>query len=183
MALRETILTVLTRGKMTGYEITKHFDEVLSYFWQASHQQVYRELGRLAADGCVTHKEVVQSGKPNKKVYTITKRGREKLQQWVREPTPMAPQRYDLLVKLLAGSVVEKSVLLDEIRRHKMVTDEIRDNCYAMQEACFGTPVDAMSDHDQILYLALRRGVLLIEAQREWLQEVIDYLENGGLKQ
>lgn len=183
MALRETILTVLTRGKMTGYEITKHFDEVLSYFWQASHQQVYRELGRLAEDGCVTHKEVVQSGKPNKKVYTITKRGREELQRWVRDPTPLAPQRYDLLVKLLAGSCVEKAVLLDEIRRHKMVTDEIRDNCRVMQDACFSTPLESLSEHDRILYLALRRGVLIIEAQREWLQEVIDYLEDGRFKQ
>ena len=182
MALRETILTVLTQGKMTGYEITKHFDEVLSYFWHASHQQVYRELGRLAADGCVTHKEVVQSGKPNKKVYTITKRGREELRRWVREPTPPPPQRYDLLVKLLAGSVVEKSVLLDEIRRYKMVTNEIRDKCRAMQDA-FGAPVEAMSEHDQILYLALRRGILLIEAQQEWLQEVIDYLADGRFRQ
>jgi len=182
MALRETILTVLTRGKMTGYEITRHFDEVLSYFWQASHQQVYRELGRLAADGCVTHKEVVQSGKPNKKVYSITKRGREELQRWVREPTPLPPQRYELLVKLLAGSVVEKSVLLNEIRRYKAVTDEIRDNCGTMQDACFGTPLESASERDQILYLALRRGILLIEAQQEWLQEVIDYLEDGRFK-
>lgn len=182
MALRETILTVLTRGRMTGYEITKQFDEVLSYFWQASHQQVYRELGRLAADGCVTHKEVVQSGKPNKKIYTITDRGRDELRRWVSQATPLPPQRYDLLVKLLAGSVVEKSVLLNEIRRYKKDIDGIRESCHSMQDACFSAAAESMPDHEKVLYLALRRGVLLIDAQQEWLREVIDYLECGRLK-
>jgi PadR family transcriptional regulator AphA len=47
MALREVILTVLARGEMTGYEITKDFEVVYVHFWRASHQQVYRELARL----------------------------------------------------------------------------------------------------------------------------------------
>ena len=46
MALREVILTVLARGTMTGYQITKDFEAVYAHFWRASHQQVYRELAR-----------------------------------------------------------------------------------------------------------------------------------------
>jgi DNA-binding PadR family transcriptional regulator len=182
MALRETILTVLTRGKMTGYEIAKDFDEVLYYFWQASHQQVYRELGRLEAEGCVTHEVVVQSGRPNKKVYSITGKGREELRHWVSSVTPLPRQRYDLLVKLLAGSVVEKSVLRDEILRHMAATEEMLDKCHVMEKECFSDPIEKMSDHDQVLYLALRRGLLHIEAQREWLKEVMGYLENGTFR-
>jgi hypothetical protein len=40
MALRHVVLTVLARGDMTGYEITKNFETVYSRFWRASHQQV-----------------------------------------------------------------------------------------------------------------------------------------------
>ena len=60
MALREVILTVLARGEMTGYEITKDFEAVYVHFWRASHQQVYRELARLNKDGRVTVKVVAQ---------------------------------------------------------------------------------------------------------------------------
>src|SRR6202012_4881977 len=60
MALREVILTVLARGEMTDYEITKDFEAVYVHFWRASHQQVYRELARLHKDGQVTVKVVAQ---------------------------------------------------------------------------------------------------------------------------
>ena len=69
MALREVVLTVLARRKMTGYEITRTFDRVLSYFWRASHQQVYRELARLHAQHCVVYEAVAQTGRPDKKIY------------------------------------------------------------------------------------------------------------------
>src|ERR1700733_9633822 len=68
MALREVILTVLARGEMTGYEITKDFEAVYVHFWRASHQQVYRELARLNKDGRVTLRQVAQERRPDKKV-------------------------------------------------------------------------------------------------------------------
>ena len=60
---------------MTGYEITRTFDQVLVYFWKASHQQVYRELASLHGDGCVVYEVVRQPDKPDKKVYRHHRRG------------------------------------------------------------------------------------------------------------
>ena len=76
MALREVILTVLARHRMTGYEIARNFDQTLSWFWRASHQQIYRELARLDREGCVSFRVVPQQGKPDRKLYGITRRGR-----------------------------------------------------------------------------------------------------------
>lgn len=110
MALREVILTVLARGEMTGYEITKDFEAVYVHFWRASHQQVYRELARLNKDGRVTVKVIAQEGRPDKKVYAITKRGLEELKRWIVAPTEPPRPQYDLLVKLLGCHVVERRV-------------------------------------------------------------------------
>ena len=74
--LREVILTVLAHRPMTGYEIARNFDQVLSHFWRASHQQIYRELARMNGDGYVVFRAVAQSGKPEKKLYSLTKAGR-----------------------------------------------------------------------------------------------------------
>lgn len=180
MALREVILTVLTQGRMTGYEITKNFDDVLSYFWRASHQQVYRELGRLSDDGCVAHELVEQDGKPNKKIYRLTDRGREELAGWVAAETELPRPQYDLLVKLLAAPSVGGDVLLPEIERQQAGTEAFLALLRAKHEACVQLPDENLSEYDRILFLALRRGLLLVEAQLEWLGEARAYFKSGG---
>ena len=43
-------------------------------------------------------------------------------------------------------------------------------------------PVAKMSDYDRMLYLALRRGLLLVRAQDVWLAEVDEFLNSGRLR-
>src|SRR5215470_1172874 len=76
VALGDAILVCLTERPMTGYELAKTFDSSIGFFWKADHQQIYRELTRLRDKGHVQAREVVQSGKPNKLVYTLTVEGR-----------------------------------------------------------------------------------------------------------
>ena len=82
MALGDAILVLLTERPMTGYELAKTFDTSIGFFWRADHQQIYRELTRLRDRGHIQGREVVQSGKPNKLVYTLTSDGRAALRQW-----------------------------------------------------------------------------------------------------
>jgi DNA-binding PadR family transcriptional regulator len=180
MALREVILTVLARGEMTGYEITKDFEAVYVHFWRASHQQVYRELARLNKDGRVTVKKVAQESRPDKKVYAITKRGLEELRRWIVEPTdPQRPQ-YDLLVKLLGCHVVERDAFERELNRIRARAREWMNELRAMRRECLRTRAN-WSEHDKILYLTLRRGLLLGQAQLRWLEEASEYIASGKL--
>ena len=73
MALGDAILACLTERPMTGYELAKTFDSSIGFFWKADHQQIYRELSKLRDRGHIQGREVVQSGKPNKLVYTLTR--------------------------------------------------------------------------------------------------------------
>jgi PadR family transcriptional regulator AphA len=180
MALREVILTVLARGEMTGYEITKDFEAVYVHFWRASHQQVYRELARLNKDGRVTVKKVAQESRPDKKVYAITKRGLEELRRWIVEPTDPPRPQYDLLVKLLGCHVVDRSKFKSELERIRARAQEWMNELRAMRRECLRTRA-TWSEHDKILYLTLRRGLLLGQAQLRWLGEVSEYISGGKL--
>jgi len=71
MALGEAILVCLTERPMSGYDLAKNFDASIGFFWKSSHQQIYRELGKLREKGLVNSKELKQSGKPNRIVHTI----------------------------------------------------------------------------------------------------------------
>ena len=89
------LLGLLAREPLSGYDLTQRMKQRVGYFWQAAgHSHIYPELGRLEAQGLVTHTAVDQTDRPAKKVYAITDAGREALRHWVTEPT-VAPARRD----------------------------------------------------------------------------------------
>ena len=113
MALGDAILACLTERPMTGYELAKTFDASIGFFWKADHQQIYRELSRLRDRGHIQGREVVQSGKPNKLVYTLTPEGRAALRHWAARPSSPPSIKDDLLVRLYALDSVDIEPLRD----------------------------------------------------------------------
>ncbi|WP_199783266.1 PadR family transcriptional regulator, partial [Streptomyces alboniger] len=53
MSLPHAILTALLEKPSSGLELTRRFDKSIGYFWSATHQQIYRELGRLEREGSI----------------------------------------------------------------------------------------------------------------------------------
>ena len=100
MALGDAILACLTERPMTGYELAKTFDSSIGFFWKADHQQIYRELSKLRERGHIQGREVVQSGKPNKLVYTLTSEGKAAFRHWAGRPSTPASIKDDLLIRV-----------------------------------------------------------------------------------
>src|SRR5260221_3790849 len=117
VALGDAILACLTERPMTGYELAKTFDASIGFFWKADHQQIYRELSRLRDRGHIQGREVVQSGKPNKLVYTLTPEGRAALRHWAARPSnpALSSIKDDLLVRLYALDRVDIEPLRDDL--------------------------------------------------------------------
>ena len=97
--LKHGILGLLNYGSMTGYEINKAFKDSLSYFWNAQTSQIYRELQTIKKNGWATDEVVEQIGKPDKKVFTITERGRTELNRWLVEDNTEFITRIPILMK------------------------------------------------------------------------------------
>lgn len=100
MALRDAILVSLSDDAMSGYDLAKHFDQTVGFFWRATHSQIYRELSKLKEKGHVSAEEIQQRGKPNRIIYSITEAGREALLAWSRQPCAPDPVKDDFLVRL-----------------------------------------------------------------------------------
>lgn len=115
MALAEAILVCLTERPMTGYELAKTFDSSIGFFWRASHQQIYRELQQLRAQRLVDSKDVIQTERPNKTIYTISRKGLDHIRSWSRELTDRPPVRDDMLLKLYALDRIDLEALAAEI--------------------------------------------------------------------
>ena len=87
MSLKYGLLGLLNYGEMTGYELDKAFKDSLEFFWQGQTSQIYRELTAMEKDGWLSSRIEVQTGKPNRKVYAITKQGNAEFMRWLRPGT------------------------------------------------------------------------------------------------
>ena len=119
MALSQAIMTALIDDDMSGIDLAKSFEASLGLFWRASHQQIYQELHKLADRGWLNHREVNQSGKPNKIVYGLTAAGREALAEWVVGSTRTQAAKDELLVKLYNLDASNASHLAGEIHERR----------------------------------------------------------------
>ena len=95
----------------------------IGFFWKADHQQIYRELSQLRDRGHIQGREVVQSGKPNKLVYTLTSEGRAALRHWAARPSSPPSIKDDLLVRLYALDSVDieplRADLMARLEHHR----------------------------------------------------------------
>lgn len=80
MSLRFALLGLLSDQSMSGYDLTKRFEQSLGNVWPARHSQIYPELNRLNDEGLI---EIVAEGPRGRKEYLATGAGREAVRQWL----------------------------------------------------------------------------------------------------
>lgn len=93
MNVKTLCLGILTFREASGYEIKKMVEDgMFSYFIDASYGSIYPALTQMQREGLLTVRPEEQSGRPDKKVYAITPRGRRALGEALTE-TP-APDKF-----------------------------------------------------------------------------------------
>lgn len=91
---------------MSGYDIKKKIEELVSNFWTESYGQIYPILKQLVAEGLATSSTEEQAGKPDRYIYTLTNLGHRELCRWLTEPAEPRVERIEVLLKLAFGSAV-----------------------------------------------------------------------------
>ena len=174
MALGDAILACLTEHPMTGYELAKTFDSSIGFFWKTDHQQIYRELSRLRDRGYIQGREVVQTGKPNKLVYTLTPEGRAAFRHWAARPSSPASIKDDLLIRLYALEAVD----IEPLRADLMARLEHHRDRYERYERIVKKrfPDGTAAPADMGKLLNLRIGLRHEKMVAEWCEEAITAL-------
>ncbi|MBL4726229.1 MAG: PadR family transcriptional regulator [Rhizobiaceae bacterium] len=105
MNINTLILAILNVQDATGYEIKKlSTDGQFSYFVDISFGSIYPTLARLDKEGKVTLRTETQSGKPDRKIYSITDAGRmEFIAALAQPPAPDKFKSEFLLLAINAG--------------------------------------------------------------------------------
>ena len=119
MSLQHALLVSLAEQEATGYDLTRRFDRSLGFFWRATHQQIYRVLGRMAEDGLLAVRVEPGEGRPDRRVYAVTDLGRAELLRWTQEPTPSEQLRPEFAVKIRGMGFGDEDAVIADIRRRR----------------------------------------------------------------
>jgi DNA-binding PadR family transcriptional regulator len=156
MSLPHALLTSLAERPGSGSELASRFDRSIGYFWQATHQQIYRELARLEAAGWV-EAEPVKGARGGKRRFSILPSGRAELQRWVDDRQDPPAIRDELMVRLRAEAVVGPTGLAKELAAVAARHRDKLDAYLAIEARDF--PVPPTTREQQLRHLVLKAGI------------------------
>ena len=115
--LKFALLGFLNYTPMTGYELEGWINASTGNFWHAELSQIYKTLKQLEKSGEVTSRIEPQSGRPDRRVYTITAAGRENLAAWLETPIVEEVDKKDpLLLKLFFAAPDDRAGIITQLR-------------------------------------------------------------------
>ena len=113
----EVLLGMLAIEPMSGYDLGLAIRHSVGHFWNESYGQIYPNLRELANEGFASCKTERQKGKPDRRIYSITKKGRERLAKWLAVPPQPEIPRNELLLKLFFGQQVSTQILIGYVEQ------------------------------------------------------------------
>ncbi|CAG2156356.1 hypothetical protein D3C87_1125190 [compost metagenome] len=187
MSTQHALLISLIEKPSSGYDLARRFDKSIGYFWHATHQQIYRELGRMADHGWIAADEQgnsVSNGEPaeadgvekksRKKVYRVLPAGRDELARWVLAPGLGLDQREEILVKLRADAAIGPLGLADEMARLIALHEARLETFLKIEQKDFA--VGQADRTRQIHHALLRRGIRYEEDWVQWAKDLLPLL-------
>ena len=166
----EVLLGLLAIEPMSGYDLGLTIRESIGHFWNESYGQIYPNLKKLAAEEFVTAKVQRQKGKPDRHIYSITKKGRERLAKWLAVPPQPEVPRNELLLKLFFGAQVEPGIPIEYLERMVATERGLLRRFEQIHEA-----IDRSRQYPDTPYwkMAARFGELELEAHLRWAEEAL----------
>ncbi|MER7583645.1 PadR family transcriptional regulator [Kitasatospora sp. NPDC097691] len=174
MSLPHAILTALLEKPSSGLELTRRFDKSIGFFWPATHQQIYRELGRLEASGHIRALQPAGPVRGQKKEYEVLPEGRAELARWTAEGAAPRAVREPLLLRLRAAAVVGTDGLADELERHLELHRAQLADYLEIERRDF--PAERADGENRLQHAVLRAGIGLETFWVEWLAETLESL-------
>ncbi len=177
-------------GPMTGYDLKRFFDHMLSPMWNTTHSQIYKELRRMNELGWVSMEREEQETRPDRKIYAVTAEGQAALGSWQNQPPTILQIRDELLLKIMFGTFATPEALASHIRAaiayHEQRLLEYRQNLHYMPTR--GIPLkrgayysnEALGNEgDAYFGLVGRFAIAFEKTYIEWLYETLAFIENG----
>ncbi len=179
MSLRYGILGFLSKWEASGYDIKKEFDDIMSIFWHSHLSQIYPELNRLEKEEMIQCRLVQQEGKPDKKLYSITEKGKDDLINWLLAPSEVQKTKDAFLMQTFFMDNIPVDEVLLKLHMYKKERQQrldkmkkiINDRIISIKERNVMKPRIIMSS------AVLKRGLEQEIQSIKWCEDTIHLIE------
>ena len=170
VSLRAAILGFLRMEPTSGYTLRQRFEGSVASFWSVTQSQIYRELHALTKDGKVQVQQEAGEGKPDRKVYRLTRAGEAELEEWLQAPIEPLQLRHPLLLKFVFAAELEPRVLDELLARYEQALEATRREYEGRATApqIFSL---ARSRREAVMWrLSIEHGVEWVDMELRWIR-------------
>lgn len=164
---------------MTGYDISKQFSLTIGSFWQAKCSQIYPEIKKLLAEGLVDVEEISQNDRPDKKIYSLTDKGRAEFLEWLNYadiPEPVVRDVFKL--KMYFCEQISRPHIFEILTEYELRHRKKQHLLHADIERLFGGRPPAELDGEELGdYLCIRQAQLREDAYIQWIKECREIIQ------
>ena len=168
------ILGLIDKQKITGYDLTKIFNDSVADFWNANQSQIYPELKKLVQAGLIQYEVQIQGEVLEKKLYSITEKGKTVLKEWMLEEEPPLPQSKDIFkLRVYFAEHLSQTEIIQKLKTRRQRCQTLLKRYMAKFAEYQAEPVSSEKLGD---FLLLKGAIKQIEVQIVWLDESIVYI-------
>ena len=179
MSLPHALLGLINYKPLTGYDIKTTFNASINGFWNASLPQIYRTLHQMEKSEWVSSNIEQQIGKPNRKIYTITSKGKKELRKWLSEPMEVSQAKNKMLIKVFFGNQMDRQDLINLIRERREQEIKFLEkarNEHKRSADQYAIELDAKDDV-RFWLLSLDFGIRNAKTIVDWCDSALEILE------
>jgi PadR family transcriptional regulator AphA len=170
---------------MTGYDLKRIFDDPMEFFWAAQMSQIYRELNKLEEKGLVKSEVKSQEKRPYRKVYRLTKEGKETFLNWLnRFPNQLSEARRSrFLMRIFFSSKIKLDELAFQMKRYKKEKEEKLRYLNKVEQWIKDYSREGKFKDDTFYWnLIVKKGHKNVAAGMEWADECLQLIEQKKRK-
>jgi PadR family transcriptional regulator, regulatory protein AphA len=169
LSVEYCLLGLLGERPLHGYELYRELSRKtgLGLVWTVKQAQLYAILSKLEGEGLISAELVAQEGRPPRRVFHLTTRGRKAYSEWSASPASRKDFKLDFFAKLYfarrAGWSAAEALVVAQRGACSAWIDEMR----ARSDSCEAGSLDD---------LVYRYRIGQLEATLSWLDECLECL-------
>lgn len=178
MSLKYALMGFLDIYPMSGYDLVKAFDYAALYYWHATHTQIYKTLKEMEKDGWINGVVMYQTDNPNKRVYSLTKRGKDEFSKWLREEPELPGQKHAFLIKFTYSQGLSDQELLSQLSAYEQMLKARLSMLQSEEKRAYMQM--ARSDKERLLWsMSNENGIMYYKNEIDWIGKARQVITRG----
>jgi len=163
------LLSLLSSEPVSGYDLTAR----IKMFWHTNHSAVYPILTELEDLGYVSYELVLQTGKPDKKIYSLTQEGKKILKNWLTKELDPALKKDELTMRCFSLRLLDQDELEELLKQiEARCIKKLERHKKSLEDLCKKNPEGFKNLKSPKIgsFLLLHKGIQETQLELNWCQ-------------